>query len=36
MNSRRLNVAPEAQDNAAYQVEFAMSALGQKQTLAPQ
>jgi len=36
MNSRRLNVAPEAQDNAAYQVEFAMSALGQKRTCAVQ
>jgi hypothetical protein len=36
MNSRRLNVAPEAQDNAAYQVEFAMSALDHKRTHAVQ
>jgi len=27
---------PEAQDKASYQVEFAMSALGQKQTFALQ
>jgi hypothetical protein len=36
MNSRRLIASPEAQDEAAYQVEPVMSALGQKQTFAPQ
>src|SRR5262245_52800111 len=33
INSRRFIASPEAQDKASYQVEFAMSALGQKQTL---
>src|SRR5262249_52296896 len=33
MNARRLISPPEAQDKASYQVELAMSALGQKRTL---
>jgi hypothetical protein len=36
MNSRRLIASPEAQDEAAYQVEPVMSALGQKPTYALQ
>jgi hypothetical protein len=36
INSRRFIASPEAQDKASYQVEFAVSALGHKQTLAPQ
>src|SRR5215510_14393001 len=36
INSRRFIASPEAQDKASYQVEFAMSALGQKQTYAVQ
>ena len=33
INSRRFIASPEALDKASYQVEFAMSALGQKRTL---